>query len=61
MFLKKQHHMAIIVSDYAKAKEFYIDKLGFELYREIYRPEQNIAASPPGTLRTAFPTLPCYS
>ena len=41
MFLTKQHHIAIISSVYAKAKEFYIDKLGFELYREVYRPEQN--------------------
>ena len=40
MFLTKQHHIAIISSDYAKAKEFYIDKLGFELYREVYRPAQ---------------------
>ena len=39
MFLSKQHHIAIICSDYAKAKEFYIDKLGFELFREVYRPE----------------------
>jgi len=39
MFLNKQHHIAIICSDYAKAKEFYIDKLGFELFREVYRPE----------------------
>ena len=35
------HHIAIISSDYTKAKEFYIDKLGFELYREVFRPEQN--------------------
>ena len=41
MFLNKQHHIAVIASDYAKAKEFYIDKLGFELTREFYRPEQN--------------------
>lgn len=41
MFLKSQHHIAIIASDYEKAKEFYIDKLGFTLEREIYRPEQN--------------------
>ena len=41
MFLQKQHHIAIISSDYAKAKEFYIDKLGFELYREVYRPAQD--------------------
>ena len=41
MFLTKQHHIAIISSDYAEAKEFYMDKLGFELYREVYRPEQD--------------------
>ena len=41
MFLTKQHHIAIISSDYAKAKAFYIDKLGFELYREVYRPAQD--------------------
>ena len=41
MYLNKQHHIAIIVSDYEKAKTFYIDKLGFELIREVYRPAQN--------------------
>lgn len=41
MYLGKQHHIAIICTDYAKAKEFYIDKLGFELVREVYRPAQN--------------------
>ena len=41
MFLEKQHHIAIISSDYNKAREFYIDKLGFELYREVYRPDQD--------------------
>ena len=39
MFLNRPHHIAIICSDFAKAKEFYIDKLGFEMYREVYRPE----------------------
>ena len=39
MYLGKQHHIAVICSSYEKAKEFYIDKLGFELYREVYRPE----------------------
>ena len=39
MFLSKQHHIAIIASDWDKAKEFYIDKLGFVLVREAYRPE----------------------
>ena len=38
--LSKQHHIAVICSDWAKAKEFYIDKLGFTLVREVYRPEQ---------------------
>ena len=41
MYLNKQHHIAVICSNYEKSKEFYIDKLGFELYREFYRPEQN--------------------
>lgn len=39
MYLSKQHHIAIICSDWAKTKEFYVDKLGFELIREVYRPE----------------------
>ena len=39
MNLGKLHHIAIIASDYEKAKEFYIDKLGFQLIREVYRPE----------------------
>ena len=39
MYLGKQHHIAIIASSYDKAKEFYMDKLGFELFREVYRPE----------------------
>ena len=41
MFLDKQHHIAVICSDYAKAKEFYIDKLGFTLEKECYRPAQD--------------------
>ena len=41
MFLSQQHHIAIICSDYAKAKDFYVDKLGFEMYREFHRPAQN--------------------
>ena len=41
MYLNKQHHIAVICSDYEKSKEFYIDKLGFELFGEFYRPEQN--------------------
>ena len=39
--LGKQHHIAVISSSWEKAKEFYIDRLGFVLTREIYRPAQN--------------------
>ena len=39
MFLQKQHHIAIIASDWDKAREFYVEKLGFALIREVYRPE----------------------
>lgn len=34
------HHIAIIASDYQKSREFYVDKLGFEVIRENYRPER---------------------
>ena len=39
--LGKQHHIAIISSDWDKAREFYIEELGFELIREVYRPAQD--------------------
>ena len=39
--LGKQHHIAIISSSWEKAREFYIEKLGFELIREVYRPAQD--------------------
>ena len=39
MYLNKQHHIAIIGSDWEKTGAFYVDKLGFELIREVYRPE----------------------
>ncbi len=38
--LERQHHIAIIVSDYEKAREFYVEKLGFSLVREVWREEQ---------------------
>jgi len=41
MVLGKQHHIAIICSDWEMAKEFYVNKLGFALIREVYRPAQN--------------------
>ena len=37
MTLLSVHHIAIICSDYAKSKEFYVDKLGLTIVREIYR------------------------
>ena len=40
MFIEKQHHIAIICSDWDKARSFYIEKLGFEMFREVWRPEQ---------------------
>ena len=39
MYLEKQHHIAIICSDWEKTREFYVEKLGFTLTREVYRPE----------------------
>ena len=41
MYLGKQHHIAVIASSWERAKEFYIDKLGFQLIGEHYRPTQN--------------------
>ena len=41
MFLNKQHHIAVISSDWEKAREFYIEKLGFILEKEFFRPAQN--------------------
>lgn len=35
------HHIAIIVSDYEKSKDFYVNKLGFDILRENHRPERN--------------------
>lgn len=40
MNLSKIHHIAIIVSDYEAAKDFYVNKLGFAVIRENYRPER---------------------
>ena len=40
MNLSKIHHIAIIVSDYDAAKDFYVNKLGFSVIRENYRPER---------------------
>ena len=40
MNLSKIHHIAIIVSNYESAKDFYVNKLGFSIIRENYRPER---------------------
>lgn len=34
------HHIAIICSDKEKALDFYVNKLGFPVIRENYRPER---------------------
>ncbi|MGG3963098.1 SMU1112c/YaeR family gloxylase I-like metalloprotein [Heyndrickxia faecalis] len=39
--LKRIHHIAIICSDYAKSKHFYVDCLGLEPVREVYREERD--------------------
>jgi len=38
--LRKQHHIAIISSSWEKARQFYVEKLGFTLVREVYREAQ---------------------
>ncbi len=40
MKLSAIHHVAIIVSDYTVSRDFYVDKLGFEVIRENYRPDK---------------------
>ena len=37
--LKHTHHVAIICSEYEKAMDFYVNKLGFSLIREVERPQ----------------------
>ncbi len=41
MILSVVHHIAIIVSDYEKSKDFYVNKLGFQVVRENYRADRN--------------------
>lgn len=40
MNLKKIHHVAVIVSDYEKSRNFYVNILGFKIIRENYRPDR---------------------
>ena len=41
MLFEEIHHVAIISSDYEKAKDFYVDKLSFKVKREVERKERN--------------------
>ncbi|BAQ24191.1 SMU1112c/YaeR family gloxylase I-like metalloprotein [Streptococcus troglodytae] len=41
MKLKAVHHVALIVSDYDKSYEFYVNQLGFEVIRENHRPKRH--------------------
>ena len=41
MNFKKIHHIAIICSDYAKSKDFYVNKLGLDIKQEMYREERD--------------------
>lgn len=41
MKLDQIHHIAIIVSDYQKSREFYVEKLGLPVIRENYREERD--------------------
>ena len=34
------HHVALIVSDYERSRDFYVNKLGFEVLRENFREDR---------------------
>ena len=40
MLFDQMHHVAIIVSDLRRAREFYVEKLGFPVLRENYREDR---------------------
>lgn len=40
MIFDSIHHVAIIASDYDKAKDFYVNKLGLKVKREVERKER---------------------
>ena len=62
--LRQVHHIAVIVSDYARSKTFYCDVLGFTLMDEFYREERDswkgdLALNGQYTLELfSFPTPP---
>lgn len=41
MKFNRIHHVAVICSGYQKSKEFYVEKLGFEIENEVFREERN--------------------
>ena len=41
MLFDSTDHIAIISSDYQKAKDFYVDKLGFKVKREVERKDRD--------------------
>lgn len=41
MDLSRMHHVAIITVNYEKSKDFYVNKLGFEIVRENYRADRD--------------------
>ena len=58
MNLSKIHHIAIIVSDYEAAKDFYVNKLGFSVIRENYRSERKDWKLAKQLSRFLFPAVP---
>ena len=41
MQLNQIHHVAILASDYERTKEFYVEKLGFQVIRDVYREDRD--------------------
>ena len=41
MKIRKVHHVAVICTDYNVSKDFYVNKLGFEVIHEFYRAERD--------------------
>lgn len=40
MLFDQLHHIAVIASDYQRAREFYVEKLGFPVLREHFREDR---------------------
>ena len=40
-YFNRMHHVAVICSDYARSKSFYVDLLGLRVVRETYRRERD--------------------